>query len=254
MKKLIIAAGVFAMALPLMAQQTNTAEETKSSDKEPAAKIQPEENAMPVNETPDEGVRREERGPARPAQEDQRDLGERSIRLMYRVLNEIGVSEEQRKQIVEVQNEHNKQMRDAWGRMDRAMRKLSELQNEDATEEEINAAIDEIAASQGDQLKAINCHRMNMEKILGKEKYELLMQKALQEYRERGRPPSPVMPPRPQNWGERDLNRRGGPQGPPRVQTPGPPGVQTPGTPRVQPLGTPREPENRGENFPMPGR
>lgn len=180
MKTNIVLAVLTALVMPLMAQETNTTPQ-KLTDTE-------------INEP----MPREQRVRPEPTPEQKAKFKEHRLRLLEKALNEIGVTEEQREQIIALQDAHMETMKANWKRMNDARRKLSELQDRGASEKEIDEAIQEIADAQTEQLKTLVRNRMEMERILGKEKNEQLMEKARKQFREHGRRPGAGMPPRPE--------------------------------------------------------
>ena len=116
---------------------------------------------------------------------------------MEKALKEIGVTEEQRTRIFTLQEEHMEKMKANWQRLNEARKILSRLQNESASMEEIDAAIQKVADAQAEQLRLIAYNRREMETILGKEKNDRFMKNARKQFRRHGRHPGPDMPPRP---------------------------------------------------------
>jgi hypothetical protein len=150
---------------------------------------------------------------------------QRRIQLMERELKRIGVTEEEKAQITELQKAYKEKMEANAQRIARAREKLSKLQDEGASMEELEAAIQDVSAAQTEQLRILVINRMEMERILGKEKLAQFMQNARTQFQKHGRRGGPPLPPRPglppvPGQGHRD----GGPpvpQAPP--QTPPPP-------------------------------
>jgi len=173
MKKRIIMMVVLALTLPLMAQETD-------SEQKPAPTVPP---------------------PAPESRESEPDRGEkfqaRQVKLMEKALNEIGVTEEQQTRIFALQEEHMETMKANWQRLKAARNELSRLQDESASMEDIDAAIQMVADSQAEQLRLIAHNRRAMETILGKEKSDRFMKNARKQFRRHGRHPGPDMPPRP---------------------------------------------------------
>lgn len=128
---------------------------------------------------------------------------ERKYQFMDKVLSEIGVGGADRVEIRMLQEIHRQKMKANMKRSIAARKKLSELQEKGAAEEEIGGAIQEIADAMAEQLWVLVRNRMEMEKILGKEKYALLMQNARKQFQKHGRsggasvPPRPGLPPMP---------------------------------------------------------
>lgn len=180
MKRYLIMVAVMALAIPLMAQETNKVQQVKP-------KVKPAESTATATQP-------KKNGSSKPRRE---KFQERHLRLMARALDKIGVTDEQRQQIFALQKEHLKKMRANWIRLNKARRTLSKLQDEGASEKELDAAIQEVSDAQTEQLKILVKNRMEMEKILGKEKNDRLMAMARQYFREHGRRPGRGMPPRP---------------------------------------------------------
>lgn len=150
---------------------------------------------------------------------------ERRYRFMDKALSEIGVSDEDRVKIRVLQETHREKMNESYKRATAARKKLSEIQDEGASKERIDAAIQDVSDASTEQLKILVYNRMEMEKILGKEKYALFMENARTQFKNHGRrsgssmPPRPGLPPLP-NAGEANSepplpNRRPLPPSPP---------------------------------------
>jgi Spy/CpxP family protein refolding chaperone len=129
--------------------------------------------------------------------EQKAEFQERRLQLMEKSLKEIGVTEEQQQQIRTLQQQHKEKMRANSEKVTDARRKLSELEKTGASEAEIYAAIDAISEAQSEQMKILVSNRMQMERILGKEKYKQFMETARNQYRKHGRHGGSGMPPRP---------------------------------------------------------
>jgi hypothetical protein len=112
---------------------------------------------------------------------------EHRLQFMEKSLKKIGVTEEQKTRIVELQKTHKDKMRANMERSRIVRDKLTQLQDSNATEQELAAAIDEICAVQKEQLWILVQNRKEMEQILGKEKYALFMEKARTQFRSHGR-------------------------------------------------------------------
>lgn len=173
MKNRIIMTAVIALALPLMAQETDEGQK-------PAPDVQ--STAQESGESAPE--RREE-------------FRARQVKLMEKALKEIGVTEEQQLRIFALQEEHMEKMKANWQRLKAARNDLSRLQDESASMEDIDAAIEKVADAQAEQLTLIAHNRRAMETILGKEKSDRFMKNARKQFRRHGRHPGPDMPPRP---------------------------------------------------------
>lgn len=174
MKKRIVMLGMLALTLPVIAVETN---KVSQPVKDPSCNTPSKQG-------------KEESG-------DRDELKERHLRLMKKALKEIGVTEEEREKIFLLQATHMEKMKANGKRINQARRKLSRLQDEGATIEQLDAAIDEVSDAQTEQLRILVRNRLEMERILGKEKSDLFMEKARQFYRSHGRRPGGGMPPRP---------------------------------------------------------
>jgi len=167
------------VAIPVMAQQTN---DFKGSPEK-------ERSGIRKNRSNTERARRSE------ITEEQRN--ERKYKFMDDALTKIGVSEEDRIKIHAIQEAHRKKMKDNSVRVSAARKKLSELQRKSASVAELDAVIDEISAAQAEQLKILVRNRLEMEQLLGQEKYKNFMDSARMQFRKHGRPGGHGMPPRP---------------------------------------------------------
>ncbi|VGO22169.1 Spy/CpxP family protein refolding chaperone [Pontiella sulfatireligans] len=139
-------------------------------------------------------------------------MEEYRVQLMEKALKKIGVSDEQQGQIEELQRTHKEKMRIVSQRSGEARKKLSALQKSGAAEKQLGAAIDEICALQKEQLWILVRNRMEMEEILGKEKFALFMESARTQFESHGRRGGSNMPPRP---GFSTEERSGAPNPPP---------------------------------------
>lgn len=187
MKKQIIAMLVSAVAVAAFAQETN----------KPGP--YPEDGPPPAMKNRD----RAERPEMTPEQIEKRE--QRNVQLMERVLTKIGVGDEDKEKIRVLQKEHRAKMESNLERTKAAREKLSRLQDEGAAEADIYAAVDEVASAQAEQLRILVRNRMEMEQILGKEKYAKFMESARMQFRKHdgrrgdaGMPPRPGLPPIPE--------------------------------------------------------
>jgi hypothetical protein len=197
MKSRIIMTAVIALALPLKAQETDEGQK-------PAPDVPP-----PTQESGESAPDRGE------------EFRARQVKLMEKALKEIGVTEEQQTRIFALQEEHMEMMKASWMRLKTARNDLSRLQDESASLEEIDAAIQKVVGAQAEQLRLIAHNRREMETILGKEKNDLFMKNARKQFRRHGRRPGPDMPPRPRQDGAPNpplpLEERGTKAPPPAV-------------------------------------
>ncbi|MEI6892407.1 MAG: hypothetical protein V5783_09565 [Pontiella sp.] len=185
---LIILAAV-AMSIPVLAQQTNEfmpAKDDRSAEHKDG--------------------NRGERRRKEMTEEQKAEKEERHLKMMEKTLKNIGVTEGQKIQIVELQQKQRVQMKAAFKKVEEKKRKLSDLERAGAPEEDIFAAIDEISDAQAEQMKVLARNRIQMERILGKEKFKVFMEYARSKWKEHGRrggsgvPPSPESgPPLPNN-------------------------------------------------------
>ncbi len=136
--------------------------------------------------------RRRERTP-----EEKEKMQERRLQMMEKTLKELGITEEQKQQIAELQTQMKEQMRENYLKMQELKKNLKELENAGAPETEIFAAIDAVAENQAEQMKILARNRIQMERILGKEKFDLFMDKARNKWKEHGRRSGQNLPPTP---------------------------------------------------------
>ena len=158
-----------------------------------------------------DGGRRGERRELTPEEREQ--MNERRLQMMEKTLKELGVTEEQKLQITELQNKMKEQMRAAFAHIEDQKQKLKALEEAGAPESEIFAAIDAVADAQAEQMKILARNRIQMERILGKEKFEQFMDKARNKWREHGRRGGQGMPPIP--GGNKDKTAPPPPTAPP---------------------------------------
>ena len=176
MKKQLIIFLVSAIAIPALAQNTNTYHKR-----------------------------------SRRTEQQRKQHQEQKYKFMDRILTRIGVSDEEKIKIRELQAEHRIKIETNKKRMEIAHVKLAWIQETDATDAEIDAAIQEVADAQTEQLKILVYNRRDMEKIIGKEKHAQLMEIARTQFHKRDRrsgsglPPRPRLPPiPPQGHGEKE--------------------------------------------------
>lgn len=121
----------------------------------------------------------------------------RRLQLMERELKQIGVSEEEKAQILALQKAYREKMEANAQLVAEARKELSRLMNEGAPMEVLEAAIQRITDTQAEQLRILVRNRIEMERILGKEKHDQFMKKARSQYQKHGRAGGPPLPPRP---------------------------------------------------------
>jgi hypothetical protein len=181
MKKTLIILATIAIAFPALAQQTNEFRRSKE-DRQGDRKYREFREMSP---------------------EQKAKMDERRVQLMENTLAEIGISEEQQVQIAELQANLKIQMRESSMLLDESRKNLSELEKNGAAEGEVYAAIDAVADAQAEQMKILARNRIQMERILGKDKFSQFMDCARSKWHEHGRrggeelPPKPGMPPLP---------------------------------------------------------
>jgi hypothetical protein len=181
MKKYLIILAAIAVTFPAIAQITNENRRSKD-DRQGERKFRDNREMTP---------------------EQKAQMDERRVQLMEKTLEEIGVSDEQQAQIIALQANLKKQMRESAMVLDESRKLLSELEKSGAAEGEIYAAIDVVADAQAEQMKILARNRIQMERILGKEKFAQFMDSARSKWHEHGRrsgqgmPSEPGMPPIP---------------------------------------------------------
>jgi len=168
MKKLLAILAVSALAIPAMAQETNQA-----------------------------GPRRDKKNPPEWNEKKREQQQQRRLLLMERELKKIGVTEQEKAQITELQKNHKEKMTANTQHTARARERLSKLLDAGAPMEALEAAIQEISATQTEQLRILVRNRIEMERILGKEKNAQFMKNARKQFKKHGQRSGPGMPPRP---------------------------------------------------------
>ena len=177
MKKQWIVLWIAALAMPVLAQQTNDFRQGSSEKK------------------------KHER--SKMTEQQRKERQEKKYRFLDKSLTQMGVGKEDKARIRDLQIEHRKKMKANMQRMNKARKTLSKLENSAAGDTEIEQAIQEIAAAQAEQLRILVSNRREMESILGKEKYTRFMENARVQYRKHdhrggsGIPPRPGLPPLP---------------------------------------------------------
>lgn len=129
--------------------------------------------------------------------EEMAQMQERRLAMMEKTLKEIGVSEEQKQQITAQQNRMKEEMRANYLLVEDNKKKLKILEQSGAPEADIFAAIDAVADAQAEQMKILARNRIQMERILGKEKFEQFMDQARSKWKEHGRRRTNNLPPAP---------------------------------------------------------
>lgn len=189
MKKQLIILLIAALIAPVLAEETNKTYQRRGDDSRVAEKRKRPEWT----------------------EEQRKEQMERRYQFMDKALSEIGVSDDDKIKIRALQETHRQKMRENGKRVTAAREKLSKFQDDGATEEEIETAIQDVSDASTEQLRILVRNRMEMEKILGKEKYALFMKNARKQFQKHGSrsgsgmPPRPGLPPLP-NEGEGDTN------------------------------------------------
>lgn len=122
---------------------------------------------------------------------------QRRLQLMERELKKIGVTEEEKAQILLLQEGHRKKMEVNAQQIEKARKNLSMLLDDGAPMEELEGAIQNVSTAQTEQLRILVENRIEMERILGREKHALFMQNARKQFEKHGRRGGPALPPRP---------------------------------------------------------
>jgi hypothetical protein len=189
MKKHLLILFVSTLVIPVIAQETN---EFRHSDGE-------RRQERKKGEYSDRGNKqgRHEMSP-----EQKEKMKERRLQLMEKSLDKIGISEEQRTQIHELQKKHHEKMKEVSQKVAEMRAAVSKLEDAGASEAEVDAAIDALSIAQSEQLKVLVRNRREMEKILGKEKNALFMESARSQFRKHGRRGGSGMPPLPNSIGD----------------------------------------------------
>ena len=103
---------------------------------------------------------------------------QRRLQLMERELKRIGVTKEEKAQIKVLQMAHKEKMAANTQRIAMTREKLSKLLDDGASMEMLEMAIQEVSDAQTEQLRILVSNRIEMERILGKEKYIQFMKNA----------------------------------------------------------------------------
>lgn len=177
MKKQLIGLLFTAVAFPVLAQNTNELHQPPPGDRRESVEKKRKHSEWT------EQQRKEHR--------------ERRYQFMDKALSNIGVSDEDKVKLRKLQEIHRKKMKENSESGIDARKKLSDLQEKGATEEEMDIAIQNLADTMAEQLRILVRNRMEMEKILGKEKYVRLMENARTQFHKHGRRSGSGMPPRP---------------------------------------------------------
>ncbi|MCF7848416.1 MAG: hypothetical protein K9M45_06160 [Kiritimatiellales bacterium] len=163
MKKMMLIILLSTLIVPLYAQETNA--------------------FRPKKDGPRKHVKK--RGERPPGGEEHQ---QRRLDFMAKVMDEVGVTEEEKTRLQELQDMHQRQMMQNNEKMRAIRERFDELQRTDASDEEIDQAINEITTVQAEQLRILLRHRREMEKIIGKEKNDKMMERARDMFRQYGSP------------------------------------------------------------------
>jgi len=122
---------------------------------------------------------------------------QRRLQLMERELKRIGVTKEEKAQIKGLQKTHKEKMDANAHRIALTREKLSKLLDDGAPMDVLEMAIQDVSVAQTEQLRILVSNRIEMERILGKEKYAQFMKNARTQFQKHGRRGGHGMPPRP---------------------------------------------------------
>lgn len=122
---------------------------------------------------------------------------QRRLQLMERELKRIGVTPEEKAQIKSLQKVHKEKMVVNTQQIAGSREKLSKLLDDGAPMDVLEAAIQDVSVAQTEQLRILVSNRIEMERILGKEKYAQFMKNARTQFHKHGRRGGPGLPPRP---------------------------------------------------------
>ena len=119
------------------------------------------------------------------------------LQIMERELKRIGVTKEEKVKIKGLQKMHKKKMEANTQRIALTRETLSKLLDDGAPMDVLEMAIQEVSGAQTEQLRILVSNRIEMERILGKEKYAQFMKNARTQFKKHGRRGGPGLPPRP---------------------------------------------------------
>ncbi len=190
MKKQLMILAVAGLAVPVFSQQTN--EFHRSGEERYGERKKGERGERKYKE-------HREMSPEQKAK-----MQEHRLQLMEKTLKDIGITEEQKTQILVLQQKQREDMKAAYEQVEVLRQKLSELEKSGAGEVEIYAAIDAVSNAQAEQMKILARNRIQMERILGKDKFNLFMESARSKWREHGRRGGAGLPPRPPSGGGKE--------------------------------------------------
>lgn len=122
---------------------------------------------------------------------------QRRLQLMERELKRIGVTKDEKAQIKGLQKTHKEKMASNAQRIAMTREKLSKLLDDGASMDLLEIAIQEVSTAQTEQLRILVSNRIEMERILGKEKYAQFMKNARTQFKKHGRRGGHSLPPRP---------------------------------------------------------
>ena len=110
--------------------------------------------------------------------------GERFERVRERILDQAGLSEEQRQRVMSMTRNHREETEPLREELRVAMRDLHELENDPAVSTgEVNAAIEQVLENQKKLMRARVMHKRELRAYLGEEKSEQLEQTIREAFR-----------------------------------------------------------------------
>lgn len=118
----------------------------------------------------------------------------RRLQLMERELKKIGITKNEKEQITALQKAHKQKMATNAQQTLHARNTLSALLDEGASMDALETSIQAVSAAQTEQLRILVSNRIEMERILGKEKYAKFMKNARVQYKKHGRRGGPGRP------------------------------------------------------------
>jgi len=110
-------------------------------------------------------------------------MQKRRMKLMGEILTKIDVSQPDQEKIRALQKKYRERMFKNRTHMEKARKKLALLQKQNASDAEIELAIQNITKVFGNQLRLLVKNRREMEKILGQTKYRQFMRLARKQFK-----------------------------------------------------------------------
>ena len=113
---------------------------------------------------------------------------------MQRGLRVIGVGDKKIARVLELQKQHIVEIKENEKKILKLRKNLADLQQGDATEEQLLQAVKKVSKAQEKQLRMFVMNRQKIKQILGKEKYTEFMAKARKFYQQRNKNKKPHFP------------------------------------------------------------